>query len=137
MTTSESGYIDTAPFWEGAREGRLMVQYCPATHRWQAYPRPASVYTGLRQLEWRAASGRGVLASWTVDRMAAPAPGHSPRVHALVDLAEGPRLVTWLHEPDLSQLRIGQRVRVHWVELPDGRRWPAFRSEPSTHKETS
>lgn len=129
MTTSEFDYIDTAPFWDGAREGRLMVQYCPGSSRWQAYPRPASVYTGLRRIEWRAASGRGELASWTIDRLAAPAPGQTPRVQALVDLEEGPRFLTWLHECDPALLRVRQAVRVHWVELPDGRRWPAFRPE--------
>jgi uncharacterized OB-fold protein len=134
MTASD--YIDTSPFWDGAREGRLMLQFCAETARWQAFPRPLGVITGRRSIEWRAATGRGVLASWTVDRMAELRVGQVPRVQALVDLEEGPRLVTWLVDANPENLRIGQALRVHWVNLPDGRTWPAFSLASITNKET-
>lgn len=120
-------YFDTAPFWDGAQQGRLMVQFCPASARWQAFPRPGSVYSGRRDLEWRAASGLGTLCSWTIDRMADRPDGVAPRVQALVELAEGPRLLTWLVDADAAALRVGQAVQVAWVVIEGGRRWPAFR----------
>lgn len=134
-------YMDTAPFWDGAQEGHLMLQYCKASGRWQAYPRPGSVYTGQRRLEWRAASGLGTLCSWTVDRMAPDSAGGSPRIQALVDLAEGPRLLTWLvgedSRLDPASLHTGQPVQVAWVEIEGGRRWPAFRPLTNASKETT
>lgn len=86
-------YMDTAPFWAGTRERRLLAQFCTQTGRWQAYPRPGSIYTGRREMEWRELTGDGVLASWTVDRMDAPAASGAPRTQAWVDLNEGLRIL--------------------------------------------
>ncbi|QBY56520.1 Zn-ribbon domain-containing OB-fold protein [Cupriavidus oxalaticus] len=119
-------YMDTAAFWAGTRERRLLAQFCTQTGQWQAYPRPGSVYTGRRGLEWREVSGDGVLASWTVDRMDAPAASGAPRTQAWVDLNEGLRILSWLVECDPARLRVGLAVRVAWIALHDGLHWPAF-----------
>lgn len=119
-------YMDTAPFWAAAREHRLLLQYCPISGRYQFYPRPGSIFTGRRQLEWREATGKGRLAAWTVDRMA-PVIHHAlPRIQVYVDLDEGVRLLTWLVDSEPKELTPGMRVQVRWVDLEDGRRWPAF-----------
>ena len=121
-------YMNTLPFWEATREQRLLMQFCTQSQRWQPYPRPGSVYTGRRQLEWREVSGKGVVASWTVDRMNTLTAGPVSRIHALVDLAEGVRLLSWLVECEPAQLRTGLPVRVEWVALGEGLQWPAFTS---------
>ncbi len=46
------------PFWDGAKDKKLMLQFCPKAGKYQFYPRPVSVYTGSRELEWREASGK-------------------------------------------------------------------------------
>lgn len=119
-------YMDSSPFWEGARSHRLMLQYCSTSGRYQFYPRPTSVFTGRKSLEWRAASGKGRLAAWTVDRISPTTAGSEPRIHAFVDLDEGARMLTWLVDCRSTELRAGMALALRWTASPDGRPWPTF-----------
>ena len=53
-------YMDTQPFWAAAKSGKLMIQYCKDSGKPQFFPRPVSMVTGKRNLEWREVSGRVV-----------------------------------------------------------------------------
>lgn len=68
-----SVYVDTTPFWEAAKRGKLVLQFCKDTNQFQHYPRPVSIFTGSRNLEWREVSGKGVIYACTVIRV--PGPG--------------------------------------------------------------
>jgi uncharacterized protein len=121
-------YIDTREFWAGARQRKLMLQYCTETNRFQHYPRPVSLYTGRRTIEWREASGRGQVYSWTVTR--SPWPGNEGRVPyicAYVDLEEGVRFLCNLVDCDEHSVRIGMRVVVSWSELTEDIQFPDFK----------
>jgi uncharacterized OB-fold protein len=121
-------YIDTAEFWEGARKGKLMLQFCLASGRFQWFPRPVSVFTARKTWEWREASGRGSLYSWTTTR--SPWPGNEARVPyicAYVDLDEGVRFLCNLVECDETQLTIGMRMTVSWDRLTDEILFPDFK----------
>ena len=123
-------YMETAPFWQAANEGKLMLQYCQDTGQYQWYPRPVSIYSGSRNWEWREASGKGMLYSWTV--VTAPWPGHADRVPyicAIVELAEGCRMVTNLVNCEAGELKIGMDLKLAWDRLNDDFRFPVF--EPS------
>lgn len=126
ITAAIGRYMETAPFWQATREGRLLLQFCTQAGRFQCYPRPGSVFSGKPTLEWRPASGRGRLAAWTVDRITPVAEGAAPRIQALVDLDEGVRLLTWLVDCAPDRLRAGQPLQLRWVALDDGLQWPAF-----------
>ncbi len=120
-------YFDTAEFWAGAREGKLMLQYCTEANRYQHYPRPVSIFTGRKTVEWREASGKGRIYSWTVTRSAWP--GNEERVPyicAYVDLDEGARLLCNLVDCDDPDLRIGMRVAVRWDRMSDEIAYPDF-----------
>ena len=83
-------YVDTTPFWEGAKRKELFLQYCKDTGRFQHYPRPVSIYTGSRNLEWRKVSGRGKIYANTVIRIPGPGiDGRLPLPVVTVDLEEG------------------------------------------------
>jgi uncharacterized OB-fold protein len=87
-------YMKTRPFWEAAKQHKLMLQFCKDTNQYQWFPRPVSIYSGKRNLEWREASGRGTLYTWT--NTLVPWPGHEDRVPyicALVDLEERVRIL--------------------------------------------
>lgn len=114
-------YIDTAAFWDGASRGVLMLQFCPHAQKFQMFPRPSSIYSGSRRLEWRAASGLGRLAAWTMTGGDA-----GPRIHALVDLDEGVRFLSYLVNTSQDDLQVGRRLAVTWVGMEGGRTWPAF-----------
>jgi uncharacterized protein len=123
---AENLYVDSAAFWQGTREGRLMLQYCTESGRFQHFPRPLSLYTGTRKLEWRAVSGKGTV--YAVTALRTPglgADGRLPCLLALVDLEEGVRILANVLRCAPGELRIGDPVQLTWDELADGR-YPAF-----------
>lgn len=101
----------TVPFWQGAREGKLLIQRCAACGSHQFYPRPVCIRCGSLEVGWVQASGRGVVYSMTTVRVPVTPELEPPYVVALVDLEEGPRLLTNLMG---SGLAIGDRVVVRW-----------------------
>ena len=120
-------YMDTRPFWEGAAEGRLVLQVCRDTGRFQHPPRPVSAYTGSRNLGWLEASGHGVLRAWTVMRV--PAPGFEARVPyvvGVVDLVEGVRMLAEVLGHAEGELRVGMPLRVGWTRVDGDLVFPAF-----------
>lgn len=120
-------YMDTRPFWEMAREGRLAVQFCRRTGKAQFFPRPVSLATGKRDLEWREVAGRGVVYSFTNTFSAWP--GHEDRVPylcALVELEEGVRILANLLNVRAEDVRIGMKVKLCWERLSEEFRYPAF-----------
>src|SRR6201999_4383599 len=69
-----SVYVDTKPFWDGAKAGKLVLQYCKDTGQFQHYLRPVSTPTGSGNLEWREVAGRRTIAACTVIRVPGPGP---------------------------------------------------------------
>src|SRR5690606_19439126 len=55
---------DAAPFWEAARRHEWRLPYCRRCSAYFFYPRPHCPTCGSREIEWRAASGRGRLYSF-------------------------------------------------------------------------
>jgi hypothetical protein len=120
-------YLDTKEFWDGARRGKLMLQFCIETKKFQHYPRPISIYTGRHTIEWREASGKGIVYSWTVTR--SPWPGHEARVPyicAYVDLAEEVRFLCNLVDCSEDEVAIGMPVEVRWDRLSEEIVYPDF-----------
>jgi uncharacterized protein len=123
-----NGFASTEPFWQATREKRLVLQYCPSAGRFQHVPRPVSVYTGRRALEWREVSGRGHIYAVTTLRVGRPetAP-RLPLLVATIELAEGVRIIGNLVDSAPEACRIGAPVELAWDELDDNTPYPAFR----------
>ena len=124
---SPNTFVDSQPFWDAAQRGELVLQYCLDTGRFQHYPRPVSIYTGSRNLEWRPVSGRGTVYSYTVTRV--PAPGFQDRVPyviATVELDEGVRMVANLNNVSPDEVTIGMPVKLCWERLSETVNNPAF-----------
>ncbi|HWW49660.1 MAG TPA: Zn-ribbon domain-containing OB-fold protein [Xanthobacteraceae bacterium] len=123
-----SVYVDTTPFWEGAKRKELFLQYCKDTGRFQHYPRPVSIYTGSRNLEWRQVSGRGTVYANTVIRIPGPGlEGRLPLSVVTVDLEEGARILANIVGSPPEDVKIGAAVEVVWDLLADDIYYPAFR----------
>ena len=120
-------YMDTRPFWDKAKEGKLVLQFCRDTGKAQFFPRPVSLATGKRNLEWREVSGRGTVYTYTNTFSAWP--GHEDRVPylcALVELEEGVRILCNLMNVKAADVRIGMKVKVCWEKLTEDINYPAF-----------
>lgn len=63
-------------------------------------------------LEWVDACGRGTLYSFTVVHRPPPGFADAPYVVGLVDLEEGPRMMTRLLDARPEQASVGQKVEV-------------------------
>ncbi|MCC2095570.1 MAG: Zn-ribbon domain-containing OB-fold protein [Hyphomicrobiales bacterium] len=106
------------PFWDAAKERRLVIQYDPQAKRWQFYPRAIGLDSGSRNLEWREVSGKGSIYSYTVTSI--PTAGFEDKVPyalAIVDLDEGVRMLANLINIAPDDVTIGMRVRVCWEEI--------------------
>ncbi|WP_076858348.1 Zn-ribbon domain-containing OB-fold protein [Bradyrhizobium mercantei] len=123
-----SVYVDTAPFWQAAARGKLVLQYCKDTGRFQHYPRPVSIYTGSRNLEWREVSGKGEIYAYTVVRVPGPGlEGRLPLLVVTIQLDEGVRIIGNVLGAEPEELAIGRRVELTWDQLGEDVQYPAFR----------
>jgi len=121
----------SAPFWEAARQRKLVIQYCPDSGKYQHYPRPVSIYTGKRNVEWREVSGKGFVYAVTITRRGPPAfRRQEPYLIATVELDEGVRLLTQLVNCGIEDSQIGMRVRIGWRALNDEFLFPVFEPMP-------
>lgn len=116
----------TAPFWQGAQEGRLTIQQCCDCGRHIFYPRNICPHCWSKSLIWQKASGQGWLKSYSrVHR-----PGHpgwmpvAPYVVGLVELDEGPTMLSFIVEAK-EELTLGMPLRLAPTDI-GGRRLPAF-----------
>ena len=83
---------ETQHYWDGAREGKLLLQRSNATGKAYFPPRPFCPETGSRDVSVFEASGRATLYSYVINHM--PTPGFEPPYAiAVVELEEGPRLM--------------------------------------------
>ncbi len=86
---------ETQHFWDGCRDGKLLLQRCKDTGKAYFPPRPFSPYTGSRDVEVFEASGKAKLFSYVINHR--PAKGfedEAPYAIAVVELEEGPRMMT-------------------------------------------
>ena len=118
------------PFWAGAREGELRLQWCTDCGDPQFFPRPWCRFCGSEALEWRVASGEGTVYAYTVVRRVVQEPafaGEIPYVLAYVDLAEGPRMFTALVDCDPADVENGMPVVAVFDRVTDEVALPKFR----------
>jgi uncharacterized OB-fold protein len=102
----------TEAFWKAAGEGRLLVKSCRACGRYHAYPRPFCPYCWSDAVEWVEASGRATLYTFSIVRQNDLPPFRDwlPYVAAVVDLEEGPRMMTNIVDCGVEDVRIGMAL---------------------------
>lgn len=121
---------DSAPYWEGARQGKLLLQRCRDCGTLRFFPRYLCTACGSERTEWAEASGRGTVHSFTiVHRAAFPEfQARTPYVVALIDLEEGPRMMTNIVGGDALDVAIGDAVVVAFeARGMEGAKVPQFR----------
>jgi hypothetical protein len=103
---------DSAEFWRGCAEGDLRMQRCQQCGELNWFPRGICVNCSAVELEWVHLSGRGTVYSYSVVARPPNASFPPQYVLALVDLEEGPRMMTHLVNAPPEDLRIGVAVSV-------------------------
>ena len=114
--------VETKPFWDAAAEGRFLIKRCTACGKAHWYPRAICPFCASDKIEWRAASGKGTIYTYSVMRRA-----KEPYAIGYVTLAEGPTMMTNIVDCDFDKLRIGQAVTVVFKETEDGPPVPMFK----------
>lgn len=105
---------DTAPYWEGMKQGKLLLQCCSACGKVRHYPRPVCPSCYSMQHRWTEAKGTGTVHTWTISHHAFH-PGFKaelPYILVTVDLAEGVRMQAQLRGTDVGKLKIGLPVKI-------------------------
>ena len=121
---------ETAEFWAGARRGELRIQRCNGCARAYFYPRPFCPFCSSKDVAWFTASGRGTLYSYVINyRPAYGFQDYAPYVIAVVQLDEGPRMMTNIIgvDPTPENLPIDLPVEVTWEKQDDVITLPIFR----------
>jgi hypothetical protein len=120
---------ESRPFWDAAREGRFLIARCSACGRAHHYPRPFCPFCWSEDVAWEDASGRATLYTHSTVYLNDLAPFREalPYVAAVVDLEEGPRVMTQLVDCPPDELRIGMPLTVAFRELTDEVTAPVFR----------
>ncbi|HTP91154.1 MAG TPA: OB-fold domain-containing protein [Xanthobacteraceae bacterium] len=115
---------ETQAFWDAARTGRFVLPTCTACRKAHWYPRAVCPFCADGTIEWRDASGKGTIYTYSVMRRA-----KEPYVIAYVTLAEGPTMMTNIVDCNFDALRIGQPVNVVFKETENGPPVPMFRPQ--------
>jgi hypothetical protein len=117
------------PFWDATREGRLLIQRCGDCHKHVFYPRIACPHCFSANLDWVQASGKGTVYSYTVVYNNAPSAfiPDVPYVVAVIQLAEGVRMLSNIVECDQGALCCDMPVEVTFERLNDEFTLPKFR----------
>ncbi len=108
MAADTAGGSPEREFFDALGDGRFLLQHCAACDGWVFYPRAACPHCGGRALDWREASGGGTVYATSVVRRR-PEQGPPYNV-ALIDLAEGPRMMSRVESVAPEAVRIGMPV---------------------------
>src|SRR5690625_5225040 len=91
-----------------------MLQRCQTCGKYQHYPRSMCSACWSQEWEWTPAQGRGSV--WTFTTVHIPGhaawSGETPYTIALVELEEGPRVMTRIEECPPDEVHIGMAVQM-------------------------
>jgi uncharacterized OB-fold protein len=112
--------IDSAPFWEACKRDTLLLQHCGECGLRFFYARRLCPGCGSQQLAWEASAGSGTVFSYSEVQVSFFGPewdSELPYTVVLIDLDEGPRMLSRLVGNDRTTVRTGDRVNVVFVEV--------------------
>ncbi|GGY25268.1 Zn-ribbon domain-containing OB-fold protein [Streptomyces omiyaensis] len=134
MTATPDIDAFTRTYWDAAAEGRLLIRRCRACGRPHHYPREFCPHCWSEDVVWERASGRATLYTWSVVHRndLPPFDGRVPYAAAVVDLEEGPRMMTEVVGVPEDGLRVGMPLEAAFREGPDGVTVPVFTAPERT-----
>lgn len=115
--------VDSEKWWAAVQDGVLMVNHCASCDRSSLYARPFCPHCWSEDVALRPASGRGRLYTWSVVHP----PSAAPYVVAMIDLAEGPRVMSAVEGCEPADLKPDMELSVTFRAGDDGFQVPVFR----------
>jgi uncharacterized OB-fold protein len=111
----------TQPYWDATRRGQLVTQKCEPCERRIFPPQAHCPNCGSAAFRWEPVSGKGVIYTYTI----AHRPPHPvladqcPLAIAVVELQEGPRMITNVVGCNPGEVEIGMKVQVTFEAIDD------------------
>jgi uncharacterized OB-fold protein len=123
----------TEPFWQAAKERRLVVPRCGDCGTFRLPPTPFCPECQSTSVEWPEMSGRATVYSFAVVH-GFPGVPDVTLVPAVVELPDAPgvRVVTNVVGVEPEEVRIGMELNVDFHPIADGWLLPVFRSASET-----
>ena len=123
---------DNAPFWEGCRNGRLLLQRCTACAAWRYPPAPVCPRCAAANGSWTPTSRKGRIHSFVIyHRAFHPAyAAEIPYAMALVELDEGVRLLLRVVDCPLEALAIDLSGEIDFRQITAEVSLPVFVPRP-------
>ncbi len=119
---------ESRPFWDAAKRHALELPRCRSCGALHYYPRGACPRCLSGDLVWERVRGTGRVHTFTiVHRGQKGFPVPTPYVLAVVELDEGPRMMTTLVDVDPAAVKIGMPVEVTFRDVSDAIALPLFR----------
>jgi uncharacterized protein len=108
----------TKPYWDGARAQQLLLQRCSACGRIWHPPLPRCPDCHSADVQWTPARGTGHVYTYTTVYHATHVAmtDKVPYIVAMIELDEGPRVVTNLRNCSEDEVTVGMPVRVIFEE---------------------
>ncbi len=109
------------PFWEGTRKHELRMPICNSCSGIFFYPRERCPECLSDDLDWSTVSGLGRLHTYTIIEQSV----HPyflkdiPYVYAMIQLNEGPRIISNIINCPLTEIKIDMEVRAVYEDLND------------------
>lgn len=123
MTTAPTADEDSAPFWRGLREHRVVLQKCDNCSEVRFPPMPGCPHCGSAGYERITAVGKGKVYSWIVVRrpLGTFTEADLPATIATVELTEGCRVLGRLHGAEIPGIDLAVTATFidhdDWTEL--------------------
>ena len=119
---------ETSVYWDGCRRHELLIQCCKDCNKFQFYPRIICTSCMSQNIEWIKVSGRAQVVSYTIVRrpVSAAYKAETPYVVTLVQLEEGPTMMSNIVNCDPAQVHIGMAVEVIFEDWSDEISMPKF-----------
>jgi len=122
---------DSEHYWQGLREGKLLIQRCSDCQILRHPPQPMCEHCQSTHWNTIESSGKGSIYTYTVMHYPEIPPFDYPNTIVLVELDEGVRLVSQLEDCKPDQISIGMAVTMHIKEVQPGMSLPIFTAATS------
>ena len=119
---------ESREFYDGARRHELMLMRCRACGAWRLPSRPRCPDCWSTDTEWAKASGSARLYSFGLMHQKFPGfEGELPYNYAIVELEEGPRIVSNIVGASANELRVDMPLMAAFDDVSDDTTLVRFR----------